>query len=101
MKYSVGDWVVYTMDKHSTQPGQRAKDIHPAERGDEYQYVVDKYWTVLDVVNENTIEVMTRRGKKHVLHTGDPHLRKAHFWECWFLKARFPVLELFRPLKRG
>lgn len=92
-RYEVGDRVVYTKDKHSTHPGPRARDIFPSTQGEDYRYSVDKYWTVSSVVDEDTIEVMTRRGKRHLVNVRDPHLRKASLRERLFLKARFPVPE--------
>lgn len=90
MQYSVGDCVVYRKPKRSTRPGRRATDVHPAPCGDDYSYVVPKYWVVRDVLGEHTIEVCTRRGKRHRLRVNDPRLRKANLLEGIFLRRRFP-----------
>lgn len=81
-KWGVGDRVVYHKPKHSDRPSPRAKQIHPARYGESYQYVIDKYWIVINVDEElQKLVVKTRRGKKHVLDMSDKHMRKAYIWE--------------------
>lgn len=92
-KYQVGDHVVYHKPKHSTHPGPRAVDLHPAPQGDEYSYIIDKFWTVIALINDHTIEVRTRKGKTHQLNIHDPLLRKAGLLEGWFFRNRFPPVE--------
>ena len=50
-----GDPVVYQLSKVSTDPGPRAHDVHPAEFGETYQYLVDKYWKVADVLADGMV----------------------------------------------
>ena len=50
--FKVGDCVVYRKTKHSTHPGPRARSINPNPNGDEYTYLVDKYWVVEDVLSD-------------------------------------------------
>jgi hypothetical protein len=77
MKFRKGDRIIYHKNKVSAHPTPRARDVHPAARGDDYHYVVDKYWIVTDIIDEQTIEAMTRTGKRHRLSVEDPRLRKA------------------------
>ena len=88
-QFQRGDRVVYRKTKHSLHPGPRAQDVFPAPGGDDYSYIVDKYWTVTDLTGDRIV-VVTRRGKTHVLDKNDPNLRHARFWERWFLGNRFP-----------
>lgn len=89
-EFQPGDRVVYRKTKHSLHPGPRAQDVFPAPGGDDYSYSVDKYWTVTDLTDDDRVVVVTRRGKTHVLDKNDPNLRRARFWERWFLGGRFP-----------
>lgn len=88
-----GDKVVYSKEKASLSPGPRAKDISPAPKGDEYSYIVEKYWTLRDVRSDGTLVLVTRRGKEHEVAADDPRLRRANFWEKLFLRDRFPRIE--------
>lgn len=87
-----GDAVVYQISKVSTDPGPRAKDVHPAEFGETYRYLVDKYWTVAEVLPTGELVLVTRRGKRHVLSASDPCLRPARWWERLIYRSRFPDL---------
>jgi len=91
--YDVGDLVVYRKQKRSTAPGPRAKNIQPASHGDEYGYSVDKYWRVAAVNTDGTIEVVTRKAKRHSLQMQDECMRPAYWWEIFFLSGRFPTIE--------
>jgi transposase InsO family protein len=88
--YSEGDPVVYAMSKTSRRPGSRARSIHPSGRGDDYRYVVDKYWRVARVLREDSLLLTTRRGKVREVSTGDPLLRPARWWEKLLRRSRFP-----------
>jgi hypothetical protein len=88
-----GDRVVYRLSKHSTMPGPRAKDIVPADHGDDYSYQVDKYWIVLQMPDTGHVLLKTRRGKEHLVDLGDPNLRRANWLEKLFYGHRFPKLE--------
>ena len=89
-KFAVGDRVVYQKSKSSPQPGPRAESIWPSGYGEDYAYVVDKYWVVSTIVDEETIEVATRRGKTHRLRVDDPQLRKAGWLARFFHRGRYP-----------
>lgn len=89
--YQVGDLVIYRKTKHGLRPGPRAHDVSPAEAGDEYTYLVDKFWIVV-VANAGMLTLRTRRGKQHVVSAADPNLRPAHWWERLLNRGRFPSL---------
>ena len=76
MRVKVGDFVVFSKLKSSIHPSPRAKDIHPARHGDTYSYRIDKFWKVVQVFDDDTIEIETRRGKRHRLNKNTPLLRK-------------------------
>lgn len=90
--YRPGDHVVYRMNKISVDPGPRAHDIHPSPHGDTYSYLVDKYWTVSEVLIDGQLVLVTRRAKQHVVSPDDPRLRPARWWEDLLYRSRFPVL---------
>lgn len=77
MKYAPGDYVIYHKPKASTHPSPRAEEVSPAAHGDMYSYQIKKFWRVTRVPDEQTIEVTTRRGKRHHLRQDDPYLKKA------------------------
>jgi len=83
-KLCAGDRAVYRKPKVSTRPGPRAADIQARPHGEDYAYVVDKYWIVTRVLEDDTVEVRTRRGKVHRVNRDDPSLRKAG----WFDRLR-------------
>ena len=90
--YHSGDAVIFQMPKVSSRPGPRAKDIDPEPRGEHYTYVVEKFWVVTEVREDNTVCLRTRRGKEHILPVNDPRLRPARWWERILFGSRFPHL---------
>lgn len=91
--FKPGDPVIYRKSKFSNHPGPRAKNIDPAPQGEIYSYVVDKFWTVVGITDDQKLLIRTRRGKEHVVHPGDPNLRHARWWEKLFWGHRFPAAE--------
>ena len=87
-----GDKVVFAKEKASLSPGPRAKEVSPAVKGDEYSYIVEKYWLVKELLPEERVCLITRRGKEHIISMHDPRLRRANVWERVFLASRFPKL---------
>ncbi len=85
-----GDRVVFTMSKRSVSPGPRARQVTPGTKGDQYSYVVDKYWTVNAVHDDGTVTLVTRRGKEHRIPLDTPSLRPANLWERLVYAGRFP-----------
>jgi hypothetical protein len=92
--FKPGDFVIYRKQKFSVHPSPRAKDIHPAPYGDFYSYEVNKFWMVVAVEPNNEITVCTRRAKRLTLNADDPGLRRAHWWERFIFRNRFPVPKL-------
>ncbi|GIW78837.1 MAG: hypothetical protein KatS3mg105_0644 [Gemmatales bacterium] len=93
MAFDVGDLVVYRKHKFTSHPGPRAKHIAPAPHGDSYSYLVDKFWIVTELSeNQKEMVLMTRTGKKHRVSVDDPNVRHANWWERLFLRHRFPKL---------
>src|SRR6266478_6206244 len=92
--FKPGDFVIYRKQKFSIHPSPRAKDIYPAPNGEFYSYEVDKFWMVVAVERINEITVSTRRGKRLTLNADDPGLRRAHWWERFLFRNRFPGRKL-------
>ncbi len=86
---SRGDLVVYRKLKCTPRPGPRAADLSPSPHGEDYVYYVDKFWVVEDC-DDDTIVVLTRRGKRHYLQRDDPRLRRPSLWERIRYGAHFP-----------
>lgn len=86
-----GDPVIFTVTKHGTRPGPRAKAIRPESRGEAYLYHVDKFWTVTEN-RDGQVTLMTRRGKVHRVAAQDPHLHRANWWQRLIYRNRFPKL---------
>ncbi|HWR02312.1 MAG TPA: hypothetical protein VN371_10660 [Chlorobaculum sp.] len=89
-QFRVGDSIVYHKPKSSVSPGPRARQVYPLAHGEHYHYVVDKFWKVVSVNADDTIEVVTRTGKKHILPVNDPNIRKAHALKLLLNRKRFP-----------
>lgn len=88
--YRVGDLVIYALTKMSRRPGPRARSIQPARRGDDYNYVVDKFWRVGRTLNGDQLLLVTRRGKTRTVSASDPLLRPAGWFDRLVRRNRFP-----------
>ena len=95
--YQAGDLVVYTLPKQGPTPGPRARSIHPSRMGDDYSYLVDKFWMVAEVLSDNQLRLVTRRGKYRVVSADDPLLHKAGWWQRFRNRGRFPAPEVLQP----
>jgi hypothetical protein len=95
--FKPGDLVIYRKQKHSVHPGPHARAVCPAPHGDSYSYHVDKFWVVVAVRDGREVVVCTRRGKEHTLAADDPGLRRAHWWERFLFRHRFPTPEGAQP----
>lgn len=93
-RFQSGDLVIYTMTKQSPHPGPRARSIHPSESGEDYSYVVDKFWMVAALINGQQLQLVTRKGKTRTVNVNDPLLRKASWWEKFRHRNRFPSEEI-------
>jgi hypothetical protein len=90
-QFTAGDRVIYRREKSSTHPGPRARNIDPAPLGELYSYEVDKFWTVKEVQNGSLV-LVTRRGKRHTVKSDDPRLRRANWWERLIFSGKFPTI---------
>ncbi len=88
MSFKTGEFVIFEKSKNSTHPSPHAKDVRPAEHGETYSYIIEKFWKVVRVFENGTIELETRRGKRHRLYTATPQLRKASFWDRLLFRNR-------------
>lgn len=91
-KIAPGDRIVYRKQKFSTHPGARAYAVSPAENGDNYSYIVDKYWTVADLLDNGMVVAVTRTNKRHYLRPDDLNIHRARIFERMRFKDRFPQL---------
>lgn len=94
--YQAGDLVVYTLPKQGPSPGPRARSIHPSRMGDDYSYLVDKFWMVAEVLPGNRLRIVTRRGKLREISANDPLLHKAGWWQRFRNRGRFPAPEVLQ-----
>jgi hypothetical protein len=92
VRLKVGDRIVYNKTKSSSHPGNRAREVFPCITGDNYTYVVEKYWVVADVLEDGRLVAKTRTGKFHFLNPSDLNLRKAGLVEKMRHHDRFPEL---------
>ncbi len=88
-RFRPGAWVVYRKTKFGTTPGPRAKAVAPAEHGDLYSYLVEKYWIVTGVASDGRLQLRTRKGKQRLVSAGDSNLRPARWWERLLRRDRF------------
>ena len=89
MRIKTGEFVIFSKPKMSTHPSPRAKEIYPAQHGDTYSYIIEKFWKVVQVFDDDTIEIETRRGKRHRVNTNTPLLRKVGVWDRLLFRKRF------------
>jgi hypothetical protein len=88
-----GDPLIYRKPKVSPRPGPRARNIQPAENGDDYYYEVDKFWIAADVLDDGRLLAVTRKGKQVQLSPEDERLRKARLIERLRYRRRFPAVK--------
>jgi len=89
MTVKTGQFVVFSKMKTSSNPSPRAQNIHPARHGEYYSYIIEKFWKVVQVFDDDTIEIETRRGKRHRVNTNTPLLRKVGVWDRLLFRKRF------------
>ena len=83
-RFRVHDLIVYEKPKHSAHPTPRAHDLRPTPLGESYDYVVDKYWIVVETVGDARLLARTPGGKLHEIDVADPRLRRL----TWLERAR-------------
>ena len=94
-RYRPGQWVVYRKTKHSPSPGPRAQQVQPTASGDDYLYLVDKYWIVDAVADDGQLVLVTRTGKRHRVPPEDVSLRPAGLWTRFTRRERFRAIERY------
>ncbi|WP_240928297.1 hypothetical protein [Thalassoroseus pseudoceratinae] len=72
----------------------------PSPSGEDYSYLVDKFWTVMDVIGDSEIVCVTPGGKRHQISVDHPNLRRANWVERWLYTNRFPEVEQEPALSR-
>jgi len=91
--FQLGDLVIYLMTKQSAHPTLRAKTVAPSESGEDYRYLVEKFWIVCEITKEGELIVQTRRGKTRTISPEDPNLKRANWWQRWLYRGRFPTID--------
>jgi hypothetical protein len=95
-RFRAHELVVYEKHKHGRRPGPRARDLRPAPRGDDYEYVVDKYWIVQEICPDARLVLRTPGGKLHQVAPDDPNLRvirwRERLWLAWRDRTRLESL---------
>jgi hypothetical protein len=89
-KLQPGAPIIYRVVETSTHPVREGRDIRPAERGEFYYYVTQKYWRVEEVRPDGMILARSSFMEQHCLRADDPNLRKASLVERLRYGARFP-----------
>ncbi len=96
-KLNRGEPVIYRKCKYSSHPGRRACEVIPSRRGEDYLYRVDKFWMVAETRDDDTVVLVTRSGKRHVVRRDDPMLRRPSIWERLRFADRFPRQAVLAP----
>lgn len=91
--FQLGDQLIFRQSKISSHPTPRARNVRPSRKGDNYSYVVDKFWIVAATLPNGEIVAQTRRGKQRVVSANDPNLRRANWLERILYRNRFPRLD--------
>lgn len=100
--FQPGDLVIYTVSKQGLKPGPNAREIQPVPNGEDYTYVVDKFWMVQQLAPGESLIIVTRRGKTREVACSDPLLRKATWWQKLRYRDRFPTPDvLAEPAQKG
>ncbi len=88
-QFKVGDKIIYHKPKSSFHPSPKARQVCPLEHGEDYHYIVDKFWEVAQVHEDGTLEVVTRTGKKNRLQANDPNISKINPIQHLLYRKRF------------
>ena len=87
--WNPGDWAVYRKSKWSSVPGRRASSVKANQKGETYNYVVDKFWIVESVLPGNRLLMRTAGGKSHLIDSDDPNLRRPSFLQRLLRRERY------------
>ena len=89
-KWQVGAPVIYRKLEISTCPSRDAYEVRPAEKGEFYYYLTNKYWRVEAVRPDGWIVARSPFMEQFYLRPDDPNLRKANLIERLRYAPRFP-----------
>lgn len=88
-----GDWAVYRKSKSGANPGPRAAQVVASSKGENYGYVVDKFWVVDEVLADGKLRLVTAKGKVHLIAADDPNLRRPGLLQRFLWRERFANVE--------
>ena len=91
-EFRPGDWVIYKMQKASSSPGPRAKATTASLKGENYTYIVDKFW-VVETIERDEVVLRTRKGKQHRIKKNDPRMRRPSWLQKLMYTSRFKAVE--------
>jgi len=91
-KWQVGAPVIYRKLEISTCPSRDAYEVRPAEKGEFYYYLTNKYWRVEAVRPDGLIVARSPFMEHFYLRPDDPNLRKPNLIERLRYAPRFPYL---------
>lgn len=91
-EFRPGDWVIYKMQKASSSPGPRAQATTASSKGENYTYIVDKFW-VVEAVEGDEVLLRTRKGKQHRINKGDSRMRRPSWLQKLMYSSRFKAVE--------
>jgi hypothetical protein len=79
-RFAVNDRVIYHQSEYSTRPAPNAHDVSAAERGEMYSYVVDRFWRVVCVNTDGTIDAVGSDGRLYNVPASDDRLERVRWW---------------------
>ena len=91
-KLQVGAPIIYRKLEISTCPSRDAYQVRPAEKGEFYYYLTNKYWRVEAVQPDGWIVARSPLMETHLLRRDDPNLHRATLFERLRYAPRFPFL---------
>ncbi|TWU06349.1 hypothetical protein [Stieleria varia] len=91
--WHTGDWAVYRKSKIGPNPGRRAARVTASSKGENYGYVVDKFWVVEEILADGSLRLRTAKGKQHVIAPDDPNLRRPGILQRLIWGDRFRQVE--------
>ena len=90
-EFKIGDYVIFRRLRSANRPSRKATRIRPSLRGESYAFVVNKYWIVDDLIDDEELVLLrTPKGKTISVSIHDPSLRHATIVERWLYRRRFP-----------
>lgn len=91
-RFTPGVPIIYRMQAMSDHPIHDVLQVYPAEKGESYYYVRNKYWRVEKVLQNGWIVARSALMEEHYLRHDDPNLHKASLIERLRYASRFPYV---------